>query len=140
MSSSRSKEKAARSRIKNQQLKVQEQQKQEARVQALKTMTSGFARTVRTAEIEQKYKASKLPVYARTQVVQTRSLDERFPLPIPKQKQQLSEEMQRREAAAKEKYEIMKTRVAPIANKMGAQYLSESELAAERKGELRRRS
>jgi len=47
--------------------------------------------------------------------------------------------MLEREQAAKAQYERMKMRVAPPGNKMGAQYLSESECEAFRAGELRRR-
>jgi hypothetical protein len=137
----KSKAKAAAQREKNKKLRLQEQQQNEARVQALKNMSSGFARTPRTSKIEQQFQQSKIPVYERrSTVAPTRSLDERFPISVPKVVQQLSEEMQQREAAAKERYAEMKTRVGQAFNKSGYSYLSDGELAAQKKGELRRRS
>jgi hypothetical protein len=137
----KSKDKAAKQREHNRRQKLQEQQANDARVLGLKNMTSGFARTARTKEVEAAFAASKIPVYSKTRtVVHSQSLAERFTAPAPKPKQQLSEEMQQREAAAREQYEEMKKRVGPAYNKGGYQYLSEGELAAEKKGELRRRS
>lgn len=45
-----------------------------------------------------------------------------------------------REELAKEKSLLLKARVAPIGNKMGAQYLNDSDLADFQKGLLRRRT
>lgn len=61
------------------------------------------------------------------------------PTPVVKKVPQYSGEMLERELAAKDHYERMKLRVAPPGNKMGAQYLSDSECEAFRAGELRRR-
>lgn len=83
-----------------------------------------------------------MPQYARQLTVQhDKPLDERFTMPAPKPSRQLTAEMLARELAAKEVYETkMKPRIAPAYNKGGDQYLSESELSAQMKGELRRRS
>jgi len=136
----KSKAKAAAAREKNKKKALQEQQQNEARVLALKNMTSGFARTKRSAEVEQQFQQAKIPVYERRSVVPTRSVDERFPISVSKPVQQLSEEMQQREAAAKEKFKELQSRIGPAYNKGPYVLLSEGELAAEKKGELRRRS
>ena len=137
----KSKAKAAAVREKNKKQQLQEQQQMEARIQALKNMTSGFARTQRTAKIEQQFQQSKIPVYERrSTVVPTRSLDERFPISVAKPTQRLSEEMQVREAVAKERYEEMKKMVQPLFNKGGLQYPDAGAIEAAKKGELRRRS
>jgi len=136
----KSKAKAAAVREKNKKKALQEQQQNEARVLALKNMTSGFARTKRSAEVEQKFQQAKIPVYERRSVVPTRSVDERFPISVVKPVQQLSEEMQQREAAAKERTREIQKRVDVAFNKGGLMLLSEGEMEAMKKGELRRRS
>jgi hypothetical protein len=134
------KQKAAIQREKERKLKLQEQQRDEARLQGLKSMTSGFARTPRTKAIEAEFAASKIPVYSKTRtVVHSRSLAERFTEPAPKPKQQLSEEMLQREALAQERYREIQNRISPVYNKGGEQLLSESEYEAMKRGELRRR-
>jgi hypothetical protein len=134
------KEKAAKKRELDRKLRLQEQQRIEARAEALKNMSGGFARSPRTSAIEAQYEAQKIPVYSKTRsVVHSRSLADRFTAPAPKSKQQLSEEMQAREAAAKEQYRMIQNRIAPAYNKGGDQLLSESEYAAMNRGELRRR-
>lgn len=70
----KSKAKAAKQRENAKKLKLQEQQQNETRVRALKSMSSGFARSPRTVEIEQQFHASKFPGYERRSVVPTRSL------------------------------------------------------------------
>jgi hypothetical protein len=136
-----SKAKAAIQRERQRQLKLQEEQQVAARAAALKNMTAGFARTARSDSVIEAFNASKIPVYPKARTTSSRTLDERFPTQVVKQKQQLSEDMQKREALAVQHYEtVMKSRIGPAFNKSGDMYLSESELAAEKKGELRRRS
>ena len=60
------------------------------------------------------------------------------PTPVVKSAPRYEGEMLKREQAAQDQYERMKLRVAPPGNKMGAQYLSESECEAFRAGELLR--
>lgn len=137
----KSKVKAAKQRENAKKLKLQEQQQMEACVQALKNMSSGFARTKRSAGTEQQYQQSKFPVYERrSPIVPTRSLDQRFPISIPKQTVPLTEEMQQREMVAKEKFKEMQSRIGMSYNKGPLTLLTEGELAAEKKGELRRRA
>lgn len=136
----KNKQRAEKQREQTRRLKLQEQQRDEARVQGLKSMTSGFARTPRTKAIEAEFAASKIPVYSKTRnVVHSRSLAERFTAPTLKPKQQLSQEMQVREALAQERYREMQNRISPAYNKGGDTYLSESEYEAMKRGELRRR-
>jgi len=51
-----------------------------------------------------------------------------------------TDEMATREEKAKQEYERMKMRVGPVGNKMGDQYLTDSDLADFKRGLLRRRS
>lgn len=122
--------------------KTAEVHKLEAKAAHLKTQTLGLARTQRTKAVVDDYEAAKLPRYAKQRPVNHAGpLDERFTMPKPKPTRQLTAEMLAREQAAKEVYETkMKPRIGPAFNKSGDMYLSDSELAAEKKGELRRRS
>jgi len=141
----KSKAKAAKKR---EQLKLQRQQevaRDVAKVAELKSRTSGFARTQRTKAHEQAFVASKMPVYARQQTVTHRQSEaERFDLSYGKKRAAVvgdaTPEMLQREADAVERTKMFKNRVAPAYNKGGLQLLSEGEVAAERRGELRRRS
>lgn len=119
--------------------------KDKAVVVELQTRTAGFARTVRSASVEAAFEQSKMPVYVRqAQVQHSRSTAERFDLSYGNKKPavmgELTDDLKQREEAAQEKTRLLKARVAPVGNKMGPQLLTESELQAERRGELRRRS
>ena len=133
------KAKAALARDKERARKLEEVQQVEARFQALKTMTSGFAKTSRSPKVEQEFISAKMPMYRTSGIVNTRSEAERFPVTLMKAQLRLTGEMAEREEAAKERYREIQNRIAPPGNKMGDQLLSESEYAAMKRGELRRR-
>lgn len=137
-----SKLKAAKLRAKVKAAKATEVHKLEAKAASLKTQTLGLARTPRRKDTVDAFEASKMPQYAKQKSVRhNRPLDQRFTMADPKPTRQLTGEMLQRELAAKEVYETkMKPRIAPAYNKGGDQYLSDSELTAQMKGELRRRS
>jgi hypothetical protein len=130
---------AAKKREKEKQRQAQELKAVEANCRKLQTLTSGFARTPRTPQIEAEFLRAKIPSYPKSGHTNTRSLAERFPVIEVKTKQQLSEEMAERERKAKERYREIQNRIGPAYNKGGDQLLSESEYAAMKKGELRRR-
>lgn len=141
----KSKAKAAKKREQLKQQREREIAKDLAKVQEMKTRTAGFARTERTAAHKQAFEASKMPVYAKQRVVvHTRSDAERFDLSYGNKRPavvgEATPEMLEREAQAQERTKLFKNRVAPAYNKGGLQLLSEGEVAAEKRGELRRRS
>ena len=130
---------AALKRAKEKQRREEEQQRVEANHRKLQTLTSGFARTPRTPKIEAEFLKAKIPTYPKTGMVHTRSLAERFPVSEARARQQLSDDMKERERIAKERYREIQNRIAAPYNKGGDMLLSESEYAAMKKGELRRR-
>lgn len=141
----KSKAKAARKREQLKASREREIQKDLERVSELKTRTAGFARTSRSEAVEAAFKQSKMPTYAKQRAVEhTRSTAERFDLSYgnkrPAVMGEATAEMIERQAQAQEQAKLFKNRVAPVGNKMGPQLLTDSELAAERRGELRRRS
>jgi hypothetical protein len=137
-----SKLKAAKLRLKVKEARAAEVRKLEAKAASLKSQTLGLARTPRKKVVTDAFEASKMPQYAKQRAIQhTRPVEDRFTMAEPKPSRQLTGEMLARELAAKEIYETkMKPRIGPAFNKSGDMYLSESELDAEKKGELRRRS
>jgi len=134
----KSKEKAAKKREHLKQFALQEQRKLELRSESLKTVTAGFGRTIRTKEIEDNWHASKMPKYPKQQLVNRP--EDRWKLDKQKSMQILSKEMQERERIAKEKFKELQSRIGPVFNKGPLQVLTDTDLAAERRGELRRRS
>lgn len=62
------------------------------------------------------------------------------PIPVKKQTQRYEGDMLKRDQAARDEYERKKLRIAPAYNKGGLQFLSEGEMTALQRGELRRRS
>jgi len=133
------KAKAAKEREKERARKLQEVQQVEARFQALKSMTSGFAKISRSPKVEQEFISAKMPVYRTSGIVNTRTPEQRFPATVMKVQPRLTGEMAEREEAAKERYREIQNRISPAYNKGGDQLLSESEYAAMKRGELRRR-
>lgn len=111
----------------------------------LKTMTGGFARpgTVAKAGLKRKSEteAQLVKFGPRLQM----DINQRLPAkadPIPKVPEipQYEGDMAERQALAEQRTREMKARVGPVGNKMGPQYMTDSDLADERKGLLRRRS
>jgi hypothetical protein len=138
-----SKAKAAKKRERLKEQQERERLSVEANANRLRAITTGFARTTRTKEQVAAYEASKFPQYVKGKTVEHSEDPDRFTMAPYKRKTpfELDEEMLRREQRAKEHYEAnMKPRIAPAFNKGGDQYLTESELEAQRHGELRRRS
>jgi hypothetical protein len=133
------KAKAAIARDKERARKLQEEQQVAARFQALKSMTSGFAKTTRSSKVEREFIQAKMPVYRTSGIVNNRSAAERFPVTVMKVQPRLTGEMAEREEAAKDRYREIQNRVGPTYNKGGDMLMSESEYAAMKRGELRRR-
>jgi hypothetical protein len=134
----KSKAKAAKQRAHKQRMAEQEVQATATKAVKLKTAVAGFARTGRTADIVRAHEQAKMPKYRqRTEVNHT---EDRFPKHKDKPIVSLSDDMRKREQAALEKTKEYKARVGPAFNKGGYQLLDEGVLAAEKKGELRRRS
>lgn len=141
----KSKAKAAKKR---EQLKAQRERdiaKDLAKVQEMKTRTSGFAKTERKDVHKQAFEASKMPVYPKQHAVQhARSEAERFDLSYgnkrPAVMGEASEDMLKREEQAREDARKFKARIGPAYNKGPIVLLSEGEIEAEKRGELRRRS
>jgi len=67
-------------------------------------------------------------------------VEKRFVAPDPEPRPYLSPEMAEREARAQEHFRQLQSRIGPSFNKGPLQLLTDSELAAEKRGELRRRS
>jgi hypothetical protein len=135
----------AKAERKREQLKLQralEEQKLQDSVDRLKTMTSGFARTKRTDRQQAIFEASKMPQYARQrEVTRSADLSDRFTgkgRAIPTKHNDPI--MQARDEAAHERTKEIMKRVDIGYNKGGLMLLSESEFAAMKKGELKRRS
>jgi len=135
----KSKAKAQKKRDRCKFQREQEQQALAANVERLKTMTSGFARTNRTDADVRAFEQAKMPVYAQS-AVKVSHVEKRFIGPEEKPKQVLSPEMARREQQAQERYREIQKRVDIGYNKGGLMLLSEGEVEAMRRGELRRRS
>jgi hypothetical protein len=107
----------------------------------LKTMTTGFARTKRSPEVEEAFQARKIPVYALAKPVSHAGDEtERFTGKTVKNKPSLSPEMEARDQAAQARTREVQKRVDIGYNKGGLMLLSESEFQAMKRGELKRRS
>lgn len=132
-----SKAKAAKKRERLKQLAAADLQKTGMNAARLKTMTTGFARTERTVDMIKAHERSKMPAYVIQKPVS--HTNDRFPKHVNTPVAHMTPEMEERELKAQERYKEMKGRVGPAFNKSGDMYLSESELAAMRNGELRRR-
>ncbi len=133
-----SKAKAAKKRERLKQQVLLDQQKTENNAVRLKTLTTGFARTERTPDMIKAHERSKMPTYVVQKPVS--HTNDRFPKHVSTPVVRMTPEMEERELKAQERYREMKGRVGPAFNKGGYQYLGETELEAEKKGELRRRS
>ncbi len=117
-----------------------------ARAKELKSRTGGFARTERTPELVRKLKkqvqqeqieAKFGPRYQPEVAFGTaRPTHQRAPV---RKTVKYSGELALRQQAALQRTEELKARVGPVGNKMGDQYLTDSDLADMRKGLLRRR-
>lgn len=141
----KSKAKAAKKREQLKAVREREIAKDLAKVQEMKTRTAGFARTERRPEHKQAFEQSKMPVYAKQRTVQhTRSEAERFDLSYgnkrPAVMGEATDELLKREEQAREDTRKFKARIGPAYNKGPIVLLSEGEIAAEKRGELRRRS
>jgi hypothetical protein len=136
----KSKAKAARKREHAKQQRAVDEQRVQDNAGRLKTMTSGFARTERTAKVEKAFKQAKMPSYNVDTRKNVRHGDDRFSTRVAKPKQVLSEEMQERDRLAHERTREVRKRVDQVYNKGGLQLMSESEFQAMQRGELRRRS
>lgn len=142
----RSKAKAAKKRDQLKQQRIAEVAKVNARVTELKTRTAGFARSKRTPEQELAYERSKIPQYVNKRpgvVAHAGDLSERFDMRLrskPVVMGDLTDELAQRQADAVERAKEYKSRVGPAYNKGPTVLLSEGEIAAEKRGELRRRS
>lgn len=96
----------------------------------LKNLTGGFARGGEVKIIKKRLSPpSTLPFLPA-------KID---PPPKIMKKKEYTGDLLDRELAAKEKYREMQSRIAPVGNKMGAQYLNDTDLADFKKGLLRRR-
>ena len=127
--------------------KVQEQHRLRESALELKTRSAGFAKSKPSAALKKSIK-EKLKEQEILAKFGTRySLDSAFAPArktahslITKKSVNYTGEMAVREQKAKEQAALLKARVGFVGNKMGLQYLTDSDLEDERKGLLRRRS
>lgn len=137
----KSKAKAAKQREHNKKLRQQEVAKLERKAEELKTRSSGFARTGRTAQHVASFNASKIPTYKPRDDTPVSHSPDRFRHPEAKPVERLSDEMAAREQAAKDDYRTrIQSRVGPAFNKGGLQYLGDADLIEQQGGGGRRRS
>ncbi|QRE00221.1 hypothetical protein [Burkholderia phage BCSR5] len=139
----KSKAKAAKQRERKQQEAAREAQRLADNANRLKTMSGGFSRSPVKRSTVQAFKASKMPQYVKQREVSHADGD-RFLHMSAKTKPavvgELTPEMQAREAMAQSYAREYKNRVAPAYNKGPDMLMSDSEYAAMKRGELRRRS
>lgn len=140
----KSKAKAAKKRD---QVKAQQEKDRQALIGnavKLQTMTSGFARTERSKDHVVLFEQSKMPQYVKnTPITHSHDLADRFDMTLkskPVVMGEATEDLLRRQAEAVERAKEYKSRVGPAYNKGPTVLLSEGEIAAEKRGELRRRS
>lgn len=111
----------------------------------LKSLTGGFARPGTVAAPNLRQKAAQAAQLARFGPRLQMDINQRLPAkadPVPKipEEPQYDGELAKRQEAALQRTKEMQARVGPVGNKMGPQYMTDSDLADERKGLLRRRS
>lgn len=111
----------------------------------LKSLTGGFARPGTVARPGLRKKAENQAQLVKFGPRLQMDINQRLPAkvdPIPKvpEAPQYEGDMAEREEAARQRTREMKARVGPVGNKMGPQYMTDSDLADERQGLLRRRS
>lgn len=111
----------------------------------LRSLTGGFARPGTTAAPGIRQKAAQTAQLMRFGPRLNMAINQRLPAkadPAPKvvAEPKYDGEMAEREAAALQRTKEMQARVGPVGNKMGPQYMTDSDLADERQGLLRRRS
>lgn len=138
----KSKAKASRLRKKKKLEKQIEQQKLIKNELRIKTMGTGFATRPRTQKDIQQYLDKKMPIYQISRKQEIKHTEDRWTMHYIKPKRRETDlNMIERDQLAKEYYEInIKTRIGQAYNKSGDMCLTESELAAMKAGQLRRRS
>lgn len=122
-----------------------EQEKLVESYKELSTRTGGFARGGTADKKQLKRKAQEQEQLAKFGLRFHERPKSRKPVNVELQVKvrnvpRYSGEMAERELKAKQEYERMKLRIGPVGNKMGDQYLTDSDLADFKKGLLRRRS
>lgn len=145
-----SKAKAAKKRAHQQRLKEQEQAALEKKAKELKTRVAGFGIKSSSSSNSLKkareiYLSAKMPQYVKQREVNhVGSVAERFEFAGSKVKPivqgELTPELQQREQQAQDRLREIKKRVDIGYNKGGLMLLSEGEVEAMKRGELRRRS
>lgn len=131
MKRSRAKKRAS---LQRQRDKEQELKELQANYKRLTTMTGGFSRTVYKGTLPK-------PIHPRQEEI-VRARTKQNPnahLLLEVSKKKLSPEMEAREKAAQQEAILLKARVGMVGNKMGLQYLTDSDLEDSRKGLTRRR-
>lgn len=111
--------------------------------QRLKSLTGGFARSPSTkskAEIKRKLRVEQ----ERAMFGNRFDVPKRLPAkadPVPEKRKQVRYEgdMLKRELQAQEQTKLLKNRVGPLGNKMGNQYMTDTDYEDFKKGLLRRR-
>lgn len=111
----------------------------------LKSLTGGFARPGTKAQAGLRKKVENQAQLVKFGPRLQMDINQRLPAkvdPVPKvpEAPQYEGMMAEREEAAQQRTREMKARVGPVGNKMGSQYLTDADLADERRGLLRRRS
>lgn len=131
--------KAAKRRLHQQKMREQEQEALARRKEREPIQT--FARTKRTKKVEQQYTAGKMPDLSFRDAVPVSHVDDRWTMAKAKPTPKLSDEMAEREQKAISHYRTnIQTRIGPVYNKGGDQYLIDADLEEVRRGGLRRRS